>query len=468
MSHPADSPKPAYEPATPNSRSLAVGLLVLALPIIASMISRTVMSWVDFAMVSSLGPAAQAAIVPASIGLFCLIALGFGITSAVSTLVSQALGRGEHRRCGAYAWQGAWIGVAWGGLTLLLWPFVPGIVGAFGHSPDVAAMEADYITIGLLGIGPAVIAAAWTNFFTGIHQPWAGFWATLIANVFNIFANWVLIYGNLGAPALGVAGAAWATSAAAAVSVLVLFGFMAAPKLRREFGTFHGLLPKPTLLRPLLRIGLPAGLQLVGDIATFAVFLFLLIGRFGTTAMAGSNIAFKFFELAIMPCVGVAFACAAAVGKSIGQADLELARRQAYTAWRINLAWVAAVAIIYVTAGGWLVTLLTDDPEVAAVAWSVLLCMAVFQLFDATQFTFANALRGAGDTLVPAVIMLVGTAGVMLAGGWLVAVYAPGFGVIGPWWMAVAAFALIACLYALRFRSGVWERIDINRDRSPR
>ncbi|MEM6551968.1 MAG: MATE family efflux transporter [Planctomycetota bacterium] len=460
MSLPSNPP----DPATTSGRSLAVGLLVLALPIIASMISRTVMSWVDFAMVSALGPAAQAAIVPASIGLFCLIALGFGITSAVSTLVSQALGRGEHSRCGAYAWQGAWIGVAWGGLTLLLWPFVPGIVAAFGHSPEVAAMEADYITIGLLGIAPAVIAAAWTNFFTGVHRPWAGFWATLIANVFNIFANWVLIYGNLGAPALGVAGAAWATSAAAAVSVLVLLTFMAAPKLRRQFGTFHGLLPCPKLLRPLLRIGLPAGFQLVGDIATLTVFLFLLVGRFGTTAMAGSNIAFKFFELAIMPCVGVAFACAAAVGKSIGQGDRALARRQAYTAWRINLAWVSLIAVIYITAGGWLVTLLTADPAVAAVAWSVLLCMAVFQLFDATQFTFASALRGAGDTLIPAVIMLFGTAGVMIGGGWMVATLAPGLGVIGPWWMAVAAFALIACLYVARFRSGVWERIDIHPD----
>ncbi|MEM1211232.1 MAG: MATE family efflux transporter [Planctomycetota bacterium] len=445
-------------------RSLAAGLLVLALPIIASMISRTAMSWVDFAMVSALGPAAQAAIVPASIGLFCLIALGFGITSAVSTLVSQALGRGEQRRCGAYAWQGAWVGVAWGGLTLGLWPVVPGMVAAFGHSPEVAAMEAEYITIGLLGIGPAVIAAAWTNFFTGIHRPWAGFWATLLANAFNIFANWVLIYGNLGAPALGVAGAAWATSAAAAVSVLVLLGFMAAPKVRREFGTFHGLLPRPRLLRPLLRIGLPAGFQLVGDIATFTVFLFLLVGRFGTVAMAGSNIAFKFFELAIMPCVGVAFACAAAVGKSIGQGNPELARRQAYTAWRINLAWVGAVAVVYLTAGGWLVTLLTDEPEVTAVAWSVLLCMAVFQIFDATQFTFASALRGAGDTLVPAVIMLAGTAVVMIGGGWAVAVWAPGLGVIGPWWMAVAAFAVIAGLYVARFRSGVWKRIDLRQD----
>ncbi len=446
---------------------MPVVLLWLALPIIASMISRTVMSWADFIMVSSLGPEAQAAIVPASIGLFCLISLGFGIMSAVSTLTSQTLGRGEHARCGAYAWQGVWIAVAWGLLVLPLWPVVPQIIASMGHDPVVAAMEIDYLTIGLLGVMPSVVTAALTNFFNGIHKPWAGFWATLAANVFNIFGNWVLIFGNLGFEPMGVAGAAWATSAAAVVSALVLLGFMLRRNVRATYGSLRNLKPHWPLLRPLLKVGLPAGLQFTGDITTFAVFLFLIIGQFGTVAMAGSNIAFKFFELAIMPCVGVGIAAAAAVGKSIGARDLARARRQTYWAWGMTASYAAIVAGVYLIAGGWLVTWLTDDPEVIQVARRVLVCMAVFQVFDATQFTFGNALRGAGDTFVPALLMLACSVGIMLGGGYLVATYRPQWGVLGPWWVSVAAFGVLALLYLARFLAGTWQRIDLHQTPSP-
>ncbi|MEM7682396.1 MAG: MATE family efflux transporter [Planctomycetota bacterium] len=426
-------------------------LLVLAFPIVVSMASRTAMHAIDFVMVSQLGQAAQAALVPAGLLLFCAIAFGFGMASVVSTLSSQALGRGATDQCGVWAWQGLWWSLAWGALVLCALPWVePGVL-RLGHDPEMARLEVDYIRVGLWGVAPTVASAVLIAFFQGIHRPWAGLWATVLSNVFNVVANYALIYGQWGFPAMGVAGASLATVLASVVSLGVLLVFLRRPVIWTTFGLGGTWRPRRKPLATVVRLGGPAGLQATADLVCFSIFLAVLVGRFGVPAMAGSNIAFKYFELAIVPVIGLAMATTAAVGRCLGAGDGARARATASYAWALGAGWTGLVGVGYVLLGPTLVGWLTDDPEVQRQGVAVLACMAVFQVFDAAKYILGGALRGAGDTAWPAVALLGSFLVVMLGGGWAVVAYAPGLGVVGPWLAATTAFGLVTGLFAWRF-----------------
>jgi MATE family multidrug resistance protein len=435
--------------------------LLLAGPIVAAMMSRTAMGLIDFIMVSELGVEAQAAIVPAGVVLFALLAFGLGVTSAVNTLVSQSHGRGDRVRSVVYGWQGVWVSAALGAAALLLWPAVGPVIRSTGHAPAVAAMEIDYIRIGLLGTFPMLAAAAITNFFTGIHRPMVALWATLAANGFNIAANYALIFGHWGLPELGVAGAAWATTASACINALFLLVWWLRLSIGRVYPVRSHWRLRLGPLRMLLRIGLPAGCHFAADIAAFTIFILWLIGRFGTQELAANNIVFKFFEVAIVPCMGMGVAVTAAVGESIGKGDLDRARRFTRLGLWISYGYLATVAAILLPAGPTIIGWLTEQPAVAARAQQLLWITLAVMALDATQEIFASALRAAGDTLWPAVVGPTLTVSVMLGGGWWLASVWPAGGVLGPWLAMTVYITLLAGVMGLRYRFGGWERIDL-------
>ena len=143
-----------------TGRLLPVYLLFLSGPIIASMISRTVMSFVDFVMVSKLGTDAQAAIIPAGLVVFAFVAFGLGTMGAVNTYVAQSLGRGRHEDCSAYAWQGVYISAAVALVALALWGTIAPFFAWVGHDPAVKDMEVIYAQIGVFGVRPEIAAVA--------------------------------------------------------------------------------------------------------------------------------------------------------------------------------------------------------------------------------------------------------------------------------------------------------------------
>ncbi len=451
----------AAEGQTRPARALPIALLVLAGPIIGSMVSRTLMSLVDFVMVSQLGTEPQAAIVPAGITLFTFIAFGMGAMGAVNTLVAQHFGRGQKPACAAYTWQGLWVSLALGGSAVALWPTIPALFAWAGHGEGVAALETEYVQIGLLGVGPTVAAVGVANFFNGIHRPMIGLWATVLSNLFNVVANYALIFGKLGFPELGMAGAAWATTAASVVNLLVLVAWWVRPRLAREYGVFHGWRPHRAQLAKLLKLGLPIGVHFAADIATFALFTLWLIGRFGTTELAANNIALKCFEVAIIPCVGMGVAVSSAVGRAIGEGSTLRARRFARWGNGMGLGYLAVVSAVYVFAGPEIIALLTDDADVARRAWHLLIVAMVFQAFDCTQVVYSSALRGAGDTLWPAVATPIAAVVVLIGGGYGVSVLWPTGGAVGPWLALTAYVIVLAALYVVRFRGGAWERLDV-------
>jgi MATE family multidrug resistance protein len=460
-------PPMSVNPSAPASEPLPTGwrvpasLLALALPIIASMCSRTAMSFVDFVMVSQLGTEAQAAILPAGILLFCVFGFGMGVLTAVNTFVSQALGRRDFSACGAFAWQGVHLSLATALAVLPLWPLVPPFFAWVGHEPQVQAMEVAYVQIGLLSAAPTLASVALANFFNGIHRPAVGLWSTILANLFNIAGNYVLIFGKLGAPALGVAGAAWATLLASLLQSLILLGWMLRPAMAQAFHTSRAWRLDTARFLAILRVGLPAGFQSVTDIVSFTIFTLLLVGRFSTEQLAANNIVFKLLEVSFMPAIGLGTALTAAVGKAIGHGRPDYARLLTRWAAGFSVLYMGLIGAIYLLGRGELAARFNDDPEVIAWTSRLLICCAVFQVFDALGIAHISALRGVGDNRWPAILCLTLAPTLFLGGGYLMAVMLPQWGAMGPWITATLYICIIGLSMWARWRWGPWERIDL-------
>ena len=448
-----------------SERGPTMELLVLAAPIIAMTTSRMLMGFIDFVMVSQLGTDAQAAISPASLFVFVVGCVGLGIANAVQTFVSQADGRGEPGEAGGYAWQSFYIAGACALLTLgpalttEMW-FAP--LAAFaGHSQAVTRMEIDYVHIALWTVPPSIVCIGLNGFFNGIQKPWITFLAVMVSLVTNVVGNWLLIFGNLGFPALGIEGAAYATVAAWTARAAVLTIAMLAPHYDRMYNTRRSQALRQDKLMGLIRVGAPTSVGWLVDIGSWMVFLVLIVPIFSTTAMAASNIGLQLMHLSFMPAIGIGMALCSQVGFAIGEGQPDKAALRAKVAFRLTGGYMGAVGLLFLLAREPLVSLFNSDPAVVAVGARVLIWAAVFQVFDAMAITYMNALRGAGDTKVPAAIMGVCCWVVFICGGYAMAHFVPQWGLDGVWCACTSYIILVGLALMWRWYGGRWRSIRL-------
>ncbi len=449
----------------PGERQLTAELLKLAAPIIAMMISRTAMGFIDFWMVSYLGTTAQAAISPAAMLIFTVSCLGMGVANAVQTFVAQADGRGQGDLAGAYTWQSLYVAllcaVAIAPLAATTETWYGHVARLAQHDAEMARLEIQYTRIALWSVPPAVLSIGLNSFFMGIQRPRPALLAVIVSLLVNAVGNYVLIFGKLGAPALGMRGAAIATVAGWGARVLFLAGAMMLPEFDRRYRTRRIAGWSNPRLAGMLRVGGPTSLHWLIDIGSWLVFLAVIIPPLGVNAVAGSNIGLQLMHLSFMPAVGIGIALCSQVGFSIGRRCPERAVAQTRVAMRLNGAYMGAIGLVFLLCGAWLTRLFNHDPAVVAAGRLVLIGAGVFQVFDAMAITHVNALRGAGDTRWPAVAVLLTCWGIFVGGGALVTRLRPEWGVLGPW--ATCALYIIVLGVALRWRwrSGHWRQIKL-------
>lgn len=450
-------------PAT-GGRVLAA-IVAMSLPVVINNVSRTTMNFVDFAMVSRLGLGALAAITPAMTLLYCIIGLGLGTTVAVTTFASQSLGRGRPEDAAKYAWQAVVLGVLFGVLTLPLMSLASAITGIFGHAPDVHRFEVDYFQWALLSTGPTAVAYALTHFFVAVHRPWLGCVATIIANAFNIVADWVLIFGHWGFPEMGIKGAAIATTLATVVQCIILMAMFWSRPFRAQYGTHRSMRIEREKFAGILRIGVPIGVQFAIDIASWTAFVAFVIGsRFGTVQLAATNIVFQCLHISFMPAIGIGTALSAMVGKSIGRRDHDLAARQSRWATALCMGYMGVCGLVFLLGRHGLLSIFTNDPAVIEIGMVLFIWAAVFQVFDGLGISAMNALRGAGDAFWPSVYAGVLTWTVQIGGGLAIGSLWPAVGAAGPWMMCTVYIIVVGVVLWRRFGRGHWRRIDIFRE----
>ncbi|MBN1359902.1 MAG: MATE family efflux transporter [Sedimentisphaerales bacterium] len=451
--------------SAPRETSLGY-MLKLSAPMVVSTISLTIMQFVDRFMVSRLGTEALAAVLPAGFVAFLPGGFAMGVASSLNTFVSQSLGRGEKAQCSSYFWQMAYLGVLYSlGTLALLGPAAPLLFKLMGQPTEVVPMEVIYFRIMLYAQLVAVVGWSSNQFFMGIHRPTIIMCSSLCGQVVNVFANYTLIFGKFGFPSMGIAGAAWGTMIGMAVTGSINVAVMLSRPVNSEYRSRQTLGLDLGKMRDLLKVGLPAGVGLMVNVAFWGVVLFALVGRFGTEALAATSAVLAYTNLSALPVVGMSTALTAVVGKAIGAGRKELAVRQTRVCLTIALLYMGLVGVLFFLLRDSLMVFWSQDPEVIRIGSQVLICAALYQVFHAARITYGGALNGAGDTMWLALVSGIGAIGVLGVGGGLVVWLLPGFGTIGPWVMATVSIVVVGLANRWRFLSRRWMEIDLFKHR---
>jgi len=456
VANPTEIVSPAL-PIAARGTLREVGLL--AYPVILTQLSATVMGIVDSAMVGRLGATELAAVGFAGVWSWTVFCLFFGAASGIQTFVAQADGAGRRRECGGWAWQGLYLIVP---TTLLsaaaVWIAAPTLLGWLGPSAELQEAAIRFLRPRLFGISGIAIAFVWISFFRGVGDTRTPLYAAVTANVVNAVLAYGLIFGKLGLPAWGVAGAGAATAVGEwiyAAFLAVAFGRSA---LAERFATrFVG--PRPADIRRFVRMGIPVGGQWMIDMASFAVFT-TLVARMGDTQMAASQAFVMLLSMSFMQAIGISVAASTLVGRYIGAEDRQAAIRSFRSAQKFAGILGGAIAALFLSVPDLLLRIFTGDPEVISLGVPLVRLGALFQLLDAFGIVASGSLRGAGDTRWPFLAQSALAWGLFVPLAYLLGVRLAG-GLIGAWIGGTVYAIVLAATLVYRFQSGAWQRIRI-------
>jgi multidrug resistance protein, MATE family len=427
-------------------------MFALALPVVLAELGWVTMGMVDILMVGRLSPEAIGAVGIGSAVFMGIGVFAMGLLLGLDTLVAQAFGAGRLDECHRWLVHGVALALVLSvPITALLFWIASGL-DAWGLDPQVQALAKPYMTIIAWSLPPLLLYAAFRRYLQGMGVVRPVMIALIGANVVNAFVNWVLIFGELGAPALGVDGAAWATVA----SRVMMASFLLAVIVYREQGRRPGLFetsPRIELawIRRLCALGFPAAMQLTLEVGVFAAAT-ALAGWLTPAALAAHQVAINIAALTFMVPLGIASAGAVRVGQAIGRRDLPGASRAGWTALLFGTTFMASAAAAFFLIPGLLIGAFTSDADVVRIGVSLLAIAAVFQLFDGLQGVATGVLRGLGNTRTPMLWNLAGHWFVGLPLGYTLC-FVSGYGIHGLWWGL--STGLIICGVALLL---VWHR----------
>lgn len=421
----------------------------LAFPVALAQVGLMMQGVVDSIMVGRVSPADLAAVALGNVYFFAAVVFGMGVLFALDPVVSQALGAGDEEGVARGAQRGVVLAL---GLTvmatLLLLPAEP-ILGALRQPPEVVPIAAGYAKASIAGVLPFYLYIVQRQVLQAMGRLAPVLAAMLVANLANVLFNWVLVFGNLGAPPMGAVGSGWASSASRLVMAgsLALFAW---PRLRGYLRPMRPGVLRWTPISRMLRIGAPTGVQLQLEFGAFAG-AGLAMGLLGTVAVAGHQVALNLASLTFMVPVGVAQAAAVLVGRAVGREDPWAARRAAGAGILVGAAFMTLTALAFLTLPEPLARMYSPDAAVIALGASLLPIAGLFQVADGIQVVSAAALRGIGDTRVPMLVNLFGFWGVGLPVGLLLA-FRAGLGPRGVWWGLALGLVVVAVLLLRRVR----------------
>jgi len=434
----------------PPSRSELRQTLALALPITVGQVAQILMGITDSAMVGHVGrvPLAASAFALSVFGLFFIA--GTGLLVPVSVLVARAHGARSPDACADWLRHGLAVGLGLGLAEALAMAALSGQLQRFGQPPEVIAVARPFFVIIAVSLVPTFLFQVLRQFSEATGRPWLPMAILFFSVALNALLNWVLIFGNLGAPPLGLAGSGWSTLLARLASVALIWAWL------RRLPEWRNRLPRPGALVRLSRaalaemfgIGVPAAGQLLFEAGAFTAAA-LLMGWLGTVPLAAHQIALSCAAFTFMFPLGLAMAVSIRMSQALGAGRRAALRRIGFSALGASTAIMGSFAVLFALAGGGIARGFTDDAEVAALAARLLLVAAVFQIFDGAQVVGAGALRGLTDVRVPTAITFVAYWLVALPAAYLFG-FRAGFGAPGIWAGLAAGLACAAVLLATR------------------
>lgn len=383
-------------------------MLSLAIPVVLAELGWIAMGVVDTMMVGRVSVEAIGAVSVGRVLFFTVTVFGMGLLLGLDTLVSTSYGAGRLEDCRRSLFHGVYLSFLIAvPLTTLMFVAVP-FLDLLGIDPDVLRLTGPYLSALAWTALPLLLYTTLRRYLQGLNRVRPVMIALISANLVNVAGNWILIFGNLGAPALGAEGAAWSTCIASWYMALFLVGATLLHGREEKRGSLRAAMrPEPARIRRLLGLGLPAAIQLLLEVGVFGT-VTALAGRLAPSSLAAHQIALTAASVTFMVPLGISSAGAVRVGQALGRRDAAGAGRAGWTALFLSACFMFAAALAFLLVPRPIVRVFSADPRVITAGVALLAVAALFQLFDGLQVVATGALRGSGDTRTPLVWSLVG------------------------------------------------------------
>jgi len=428
-------------------------LLALGLPLIGSHIAQFAITLTDALMLGWYSVEALAAEVLGGMIFFVLFIAGSGFAWAVMPMVASAQASGHEAQVRRVTRMGCWASILFALLVLPVMIWSEPILLALGQEPEISALAGQYLEIVGYVIVPALLVMVLKSYLVALEHTQFVLWVTLVAVGLNVLVNYAFIFGNLGAPELGIRGAAIASLSVTMLSLIALVFYVAyATPEHSMFQRFWR--PDWEALRDVFRLGWPIGMTNLAEVSLFAASS-VMMGWFGTLPLAAHGIALQIASVAFMVHFGLSNAATVRAGQAIGRGDPDSLRAGAIVAVVMSGVFASCTVFIFLAFPEFLIGVFMspNEPEreaVIVIGIGLLAAAAVFQVVDAGQVMALGLLRGVQDTRIPLVIAVISY--------WIIGVpvsyvlgFTMGLGGVGIWIGLAIGLAVAAILLLVRF-----------------
>jgi MATE family multidrug resistance protein len=432
----------------------------LAFPVVMSQLGQVSVGVVDSMMVGRLGAVPLAA---ASLGnsiFFVLLMFGLGVSMGITPLISIAEGKGKIKRISYLFQHGMWINIITAILLIGIIAMMSQGLHLLNQPEDVVALTIPYLFIITASLFPFMIFQTFKQFAEGLSQTKQAMYVTIFCNLVNVFLNWVLIYGELGAPELGLNGAGIATLISRILMPILMGWYVFRSNRYKIFELKWGIKKlRFYMINRILKIGVPTGFQYIFEVSAFSAAA-IMMGWIGVNALAGHQIAINLASISYMMAAGLSTAGMIRVSNQIGRGNPKGMHEAGLVVFGMVLIFMFSAAFIFIGLRNFLPTFYIDDPEVIAISSSLLIIAGLFQLSDGIQVVGLGVLRGMEDVQFPTIITLIAYWVLGLPLGYYLA-FELGYGAEGIWYGLLIGLSITAVVLFFRFQVLSKKRINV-------
>lgn len=437
--------------------------MYIALPMVISQASETVMMFVDRLFLSWLGKAHISAAMSGGLSSFVFMSLFLGTVGYVNALSAQYFGAGKEENCVRTVTQGFQLSLLFYPLILLLIPLVGKFFAYSGHSTQQIELEYTYFRILMLGGFLALLRTVLASFFLGIGRTKIVMYSNIAGMLINVPINYILIFGKFGFPRLGIVGAAIGTLTGSLLICVVLTVSFLRHRIYREHKSPTLWKFNRNIMGKLLRYGFPAGIELFLNVFAFNLFI-QMMHSYSEDVAAAVTITFNYDMVAFIPMLGLGFATTSLVGQYMGAGDPGGAARVAGLSMKVGMVYALSMMVLFIFGAGWLVRVFTGglsdaDTAVIPLAKTMLRLASLYTLADILQLILSGTLRGAGDTKWVMYISVVLHWIMAISTYFMIKVF-----VINPifvWGGFISFVMLLGVAMFIRFWFGPWKKMRI-------
>lgn len=425
--------------------------LKLAIPVVLSNLGHVIIGVTDNIMVGHVAAVSLAAAGLALVIFNVLLLFGIGVSYAITPLVAAANGEGNTSKVVDTVRHGFMINLVNSFLLVVAVSFGANLLYKLNQPPEVVAEAIPFLQIITVSMIPILVFQTFKQFAEGLSKTRIAMFVMLGAIALNIPLNYILIYGHLGMPAMGLEGAGWATLISRAFMAIAITAYIYDHESFRKYrDIFRFTKYDGGLIRRMLHLGIPSGVQFIFEVAAFD-FSLVMMGWIGTQTQAAHQIAINMATISYMITAGLAAAATIRVGHFLGLKDFVNLRKAAWSTLGIATTVMFIWGIIFISGRHFLPGLYVEEPEVIAIASSLLIIAGLFQLADGAQVVCISALRGLQDVKIPSVLIFVAYWIIGLPLGYVIT-FKLNLGPTGIWWGLLTGLTVTAVAMFIRLK----------------